>query len=38
MYADVQRAKTLQRAVALAGRLFSPMAAFVAAELREMMS
>jgi hypothetical protein len=38
MYADVQRAKTLQRAVALAGRLFPPMAASVAAELREMMS
>jgi len=36
MYADLQRAETLQVAVALSGLLFPPLAASVAAELREM--
>jgi hypothetical protein len=37
MYADLQTAKTLQRAVALSGLLFPSLSASVAAELREMM-
>jgi len=37
MYADLQRVKTLQRAVALSGLLFPPLSASVADELREMM-